>query len=169
MTTKTRKPLCKHANPVARAVAKAKAEKEAKRASEAKTQMREHLTKISIEAYMTIDGERADVLMSDLALMLGIGAEIGFHLDKHAPNTRKMHAALRTVVAMSANGRRWQTSQTVVLHEAAMLAATAFEENIVLGITMLPGAAELAEEVKNGTANLNGVAGPEIYNAVRAA
>lgn len=36
----------------------------------------------------------------------------------------------------------------------------------VLGITMLPGAAELAEEVKNGTANLNGVAGPEIYNAL---
>jgi hypothetical protein len=127
------------------------------------TEMHRHLTRISIKAYMTADGEPAPVLLGDLALMLGIGAEIGMNRVPDAPETRKMHAALRTVLQMGTQGGRWQAAQAPVLHEAAALAVTAFEAYPTLGITMMPGAAMLAHDIRMGTARINSVVGSEIY------
>jgi hypothetical protein len=161
---------------VAKAVAKSKAQAEARRAqaqaehaakeiADVLAELRQNLTRISVKAYLTPDGERADVLLGDLALILGVGAEIGMHRDKHAPGTRRMHAALRTVLHLSCNGRRWDVGQAKVLHEAAVLAVEAFEADLVLGVTVMPGACQLAEEVRAGTACMDAVAGPEVYNA----
>jgi hypothetical protein len=169
--------------PVAQAVAKAKAqaearwaqeqarqergqaEREAKEIADVLAELHQNLTRISVKAYLTPDGERADVLLGDLALILGVGAEIGMHRDKGAPGTRRMHAALRTVLHMSCNGRRWDAGQAKVLHEAAVLAVEAFEADLVLGVAVMPGACQLAEEVRAGTARMDAVVGPEVYNA----
>lgn len=156
--TTPRKRRTVHDNPVARAVAK-------KAMADALTEMHRHLTRISVKAYLTEDGEVAPALLGDLALMLGIGAEIGLNREPHTPETRRMHAALRTVLHMSTNGRRWQAAQARVLHEAAALAAQAFETHPAVGVARLPSASELAEAVRLGTARMNAVAGPEIYNA----
>jgi hypothetical protein len=159
---------------VAQAVAKSKAQAEARRAQEqaeraAKeiadvlAELRQNLTRISVKAYLTPDGERADVLLGDLALILGVGAEIGMHRDKSAPATRRMHAALRTVLHLSCNGRRWEASQAKVLHEAAVLAVEAFEADMPTGVAVMPGAIQLAEEIRNGTARMDCVVGAEVY------
>ena len=127
------------------------------------TEMHERLTRTSIKAYMTTDGEPAPVLLGELALMLGIGAEIGMNRVPDAPETRRMHAALRTVLQMGVNGGRWMAAQAPVLHEAASLAVTAFEAYPELGIRMFPGAAMLAHDIRMGTARMDAVAGSEIY------
>lgn len=169
--------LPRHYGPiglVAQAVAKAKAQAEARRAQEqaereAKeiadvlAELHQNLTRISVKAYLTPDGERADVLLGDLALILGVGAEIGMHRDKQAPKTRRMHAALRTVLHLSCNGRRWDVGQAKVLHEAAVLAVEAFEADMPTGVAVMPGAIELAQEIRNGTARMDCVVGAEVY------
>lgn len=158
MSRKTthRKPCDPSRSPVGRAIGR-------QAIAEAMAQMRKHLTRVSIKAYLTADGEAAPALLGDLALMLGIGAEIGMHRVPDAPETRKMHAALRTVLSMGCNGCRWVAAQAVVLHEAAQLAVTAFDACPALGITMFPGACQLAHDIRAGTAHMDAVAGPEIY------
>ncbi len=140
-------------SPVGRAVAIATAQAE----------MRKHLTRISIKAYLTADGEAVPALLGDLALVLGIGAEIGINRAPDAPETRRMHAALRTVLQMSCNGHRWQVAQAAVLHEATALAVTAFDACPAVGIAMFPGACELAREIREGAARMDCVAGVEVY------
>jgi hypothetical protein len=125
--------------------------------------MRGQLTRIAVNVYLTEEAELAPVLLCELAFLLGIGAEIGINRAPQAAETRRMHAALRTVLQMSVNGRRWQASQAKVLHEASVLAVAAFEACPALGISMMPGACELAEDVRRGTARMDSVAGPEIY------
>ena len=146
-----------HQSPVGRAIAK-------QAMASALAEMHKHLTRISIKAYLTPDGEPAPVLLGDLALMLGIGAEIGMHRVPNAPETRKMHAALRTVLQMGVNGGRWMAAQAKVLHDAAALAMTAFEACPELGVTMFPGAAMLAHDIRMGTARMDAIAGAELYN-----
>lgn len=155
-TAHSRKLSQAHRSPVGRALAR-------QAITEALAEMKKHLTRVSIKAYMTADGEPAPALLGDLALMLGVGAEIGMAKVPDAPETRRMHAALRTVLHMGCNGQHWQAAQATVLHEAAALAVTAFEACPTLGITMFPGACQLAHEIRTGTARMNAVAGPEIY------
>lgn len=154
--TTRRKPCDPSRSPVGRALAR-------QAMADALVEMRSHLTRISIKAYLTADGEAAPVLLGDLALMLGIGAEIAMNRVPDAPETRKMHAALRSVLGMACNGHRWQASQATVLHEAAGLAVTAFEACPVLGLTMMPGASMLAHDIRMGTARMDCVAGSEVY------
>jgi hypothetical protein len=142
--------------PVGRALAR-------KAIADAIAEMRKHLTRVSVKAYLTADSEPAPALLGDLALMLGVGAEIGMHRVPDAPETRKMHAALRTVLGMGCNGWRWRASQAKILHEAAEMAMTAFEACPALGITMFPGACELAHEIRLGTARMDAVVGAEVY------
>ena len=145
-----------HRNPVARALAR-------QAVADALVEMKKHLTRVGIQAYLTDDGEQAPALLGDLALVLGVGAEIGMAKVPDAPETRRMHAAPRAVLHMGCNGQRWQLAQAAVLHEAATLAVTAFEACPALGITMFPGACQLAHEIRNGTARMDAVAGAEIY------
>jgi len=164
-TAGMRKPPSYAANPVARAVARAKAKAQAKRTAYAIAAVKDHMTRISIKAYNTDDGERADDLLAELALMLAIGTEIGVHTELADPGTRKMHAALRTVLSMSVNGRHWVASQARTLHEAAMMGAAAFERHIVFGLSIMEQAYVLSELVRRGEALMSDVCGSEIYNS----
>lgn len=125
--------------------------------------LRENLTRISVKAYLTEHGEFCPVLLGDLALILGVGAEVGMHRDKDAPNTRRMHASLRTVLHLSCSGRHWDSRQAKTLHEAAALAVEAFEADMPAGVAVMPGAIQLAEEIREGTARMDAVAGAEVY------
>lgn len=156
MNNLARKRRQAHDNPVGRAVAK-------KQMADAMAEIHRLLTHIGIKVYLTDDGKAAPALLGELALMLGVGAEIGINRDKDASETRRMHAALRTVVAMGIDTHRWQAAQARVLHEAATLAVAAFEAHPALGVAMMPGACQLAEEVRLGTVHMDAVAGPEVY------
>lgn len=131
--------------------------------ADAKAAMEKHLTRIGIKAYLTSEGEIVPALLGDLALVIGVGAEIGMNKVPDAAETRRMHAALRTVLHMGCNGHRWQAAQAAVLHEAAELAVVAFDACPALGIAVFPGACQLAHEIRAGTARMDAVAGSEIY------
>lgn len=125
--------------------------------------MKGYLTDINIQAYLTEDGAMATELLCSLARIIGVGAEIGMCTDKHSHNTRRMHAALRTIAGMSIDGNRWKSAQARGLHEAAVLGLETLEKYPVIGVAMLPGAIEFSENIKAGTVRMDAIAGPEIY------
>ena len=149
--------LAAHASPVGRAVI-------AKEELDSVAALMTSVTGISTRVYFTQDGECDRLLLSHLALVLGVGAEVALALAKHHPESKRLHAAVRTVVQMSVDGGRWNSTQAKILHEAAQLATEAFLAQPPLGARAFPGVFELAEKVKNGTARMSDVAGPEIYN-----
>ena len=146
-----------HASPVGRAVI-------AKEEVDCVTELMTCMTNVSTRIYFTLDGERDTKLLANLALVLGVGTEVALALVPHHPETKRLHAALRTVLQFSVDGGRWQSSQAKVLHEAAQLATEVFLKRPVFGTRAFPGAFELAEKVRNGAARMSDVAGAEIYN-----
>ncbi|MEC5213285.1 hypothetical protein RCH06_001831 [Polaromonas sp. CG_9.5] len=146
-----------HASPVGRAVM-------AKEEVDSVTELMTLMTADSVRIYLTEDGERDTKLLANLTLVLGVGAEVALAFAPHNPESRRLHAALRTVVQCSVNGGRWNSSQAKILHEAAQLATEVFLAQPVFGASIFPGAFELAEKVRNGTARMSDVAGAEIYN-----
>lgn len=146
-----------HASPVGRAVI-------AKEELDSVAELMTSVTGISTRVYFTVHGECDRLLLSHLVLVLGVGAEVALALAKHHPESKRLHAAVRTVVQMSVDGGRWNSTQAKILHEAAQLATEAFLAQPTLGARAFPGVFELAAKVKNGTARMSDVAGPEIYN-----
>lgn len=145
-------------SPVGRAVIK-------KEEVDSVTELMEYMTAISVQIYMTPDGERDTKLLANLALVLSIGTEIALALVPDHGQTKQMHAALRTVMQFSClDGGRWQSAQAKRLHEAAKLASDVFLERPVFGTTFFQSAFDLAQKVRNGTARMSDVAGAEIYN-----
>jgi hypothetical protein len=122
------------------------------------------MTAIGCRIYLTQDGEIDRLLLSHLAVVLGVGAEVSHALAPKNSESKRLLAALRTVVQFSADGGRWRSSQAVILHTAAELAGKVFLTQPALGAGFFPGAFELADKIRNGTARMSDVAGPEIYN-----
>jgi hypothetical protein len=146
-----------HASPVGRAVI-------AKEEVDCVTELMTCMTSISTRVYFTQEGEQDTRLLTHLTLVLGVGAEVALAMAKHHPESKRLHAALRTVVQMSVDGGRWNSSQAKILHEAAQLATEVFLTQPAHGARTFPGVFELAEKVRHGTARISDVAGPEIYN-----
>lgn len=149
--------LAAHASPVGRAVI-------AKKELDSVTELMTYMTSVNTRIYFTQDGEHDTKLLANLALVLGVGAEVALAFALHHPESKRLHAALRTVVQFSVDGGRWRSTQAKILHEAAKLATEVFLAQPVFGTRAFPGAFELAEKVRNGTARMSDVAGPEIYN-----
>ncbi|WP_029524839.1 hypothetical protein [Polaromonas glacialis] len=150
--------MAAHANPVGRAVI-------AKEEVDSVTALMTSVTGISTRVYFTQDGDCDRLLLSHLTLVLGVGAEVALALAKHHPESKRLHAALRTVVQMSVDGGRWNSTQAKILHEAAQLATEVFLTQPAHGARTFPGVFELAMKVRHGTARMADVAGAEIYNA----
>jgi len=149
-----------HASPVGRAIIQ---KEEVDSVAELMTTM----TSLNVLVYMTQNGERDTKLLANLVLVLAVGTEVALALVPNHPQTKRLHAALRTVVAMSVDSGRWQSSQAKLLHETAQLASEVFLERPTLGARAFPGAFELAEKVRAGTARMSDVAGAEIYNTAK--
>jgi hypothetical protein len=125
--------------------------------------MRGYLVSVSTKAYLTAEGEFAPVLLGDLAALLAVGAEISATKLPGTTEAKSIHAALRTTVAMSIDARRWRLTQAKVMHEAAEMSSLLFMKWPALGIAVSAGVFELAQEVRNGTARMDAVAGAEVY------
>ena len=157
MTRKTcnRRPM-PQASPVGRAVARAQAGKSL-------AEFDAYMRKISLKVYLADDGEHNPHLLASLAFALGVGAGVAVHLAPDEPETRRIHAALRTVVQMSVNGGHWNASQAKILHEAAELAKVAFTTYPHAGAEIFEAASYLSNRVLTGTARMSDVAGAELY------
>ena len=67
----------------------------------AKQAMAEHMTTIGISIYLMADGEPTRDLLSHLGWVIGIGAEIAAIKTPGSAQAKRLHAALRTAIAMS--------------------------------------------------------------------
>lgn len=126
--------------------------------------MHSHMTTISIAIYMADDGHADRELLSHLGWMLGIGAEIAVQRNPGTAEARRLHAALRTVVAMSVDGGAWQSSQAPALDSACNAALALFTAHPNQGLDLIPSADWIASRIRDGQARLTDVAGAEIYS-----
>ncbi|MDB5868761.1 MAG: hypothetical protein JWP96_1093, partial [Polaromonas sp.] len=146
---------------------KLKREEAAKHLADFILEMKSHLSSVSIHVYIKADGEFAPDLLGDLAALIGVGAEICAVKLPGSAEAKRLHAALRTVLAMSISGRRWQFNQAKPMHEVAEMATLLYMKWPALGLSVSLGALELAQEVRAGTSRMDAVAGAELYNAVQ--
>lgn len=128
-------------------------------------EMRRHMIDFGVSVFMRDDGEPAGDLWPHLAWLLAMGSEIAAQQDVGSALTRRLHAALRTVVQLSATGGQWQASQAGVLHAAAVDAQALVSANPIQPTQRRDDAEWLASRVQAGMATLADVAGPEIYTA----
>lgn len=148
-----------HASPVGRAIARAET---ARRLAE----LHRHIVSFNVSIYLADDGAPAAELLANLAWILAIGTQVSLQNATDQSDTRRIHAALRTVVQMSVDGGRWQAGQARVLHEAAELAKVVVLAHNDQALAAIENAAWLAGRIQRGQARLTDVAGSEIYNAM---
>jgi hypothetical protein len=132
--------------------------------------MRAALTEVRISMYGLPDGDRSDKavhLLSHLAWLIGMGAELGFRLQPAGPEARRLHGALRQVVDLCLQGRgyTWRTEHAVPLERAAADSHELLLAHAEIALQMLPGADYLSNRVRSRTLIREDVAGAEIYRA----
>lgn len=140
-----------HANPVATAMAIHR--------------MRTHMRTIGISMFMTADGEKATGLVSHLAWIVGIGAEIAASTAPGGDLARRQHAMLRNLVQIAVDGCAWRMALAEQLWAAAQEAHGLMVKHPTLGQRLIPGADYLAARIKDGQVRMSDVAGAEIYAA----
>lgn len=136
-------------NPVARAVAK-------------KT-MGDQLRDLAIKAHMTQDGEIDQDLLGQFAFVIGVGAQVSLTLGGDIPRTKRMHAALRSLVAASVDGGKWPGAQSAHLYDVAKEACKLAIDRVDLGLDAYSDACFISDRIRSGTATMNDVRGAEIY------
>lgn len=129
----------------------------------AKESMKSTLRSISLRAYMTQDGECDLDLISQLAMVIAVGAEVSIKLDADLIRTKRLHSALRTLIAMAVNGGAWQASQAPLMHQVAEESHALSMANVAIALGVYPGALYLCDRIASGKAEMADVAGAEIY------
>lgn len=128
----------------------------------AKKAMGAHLADIAIKAHLTPDGTVDRELLAQFAFVLGLGAQVSLNVGGDA-RTKRLHAALRDVLAMSVAGGRWQAEKTARLYELAQEATDLSIDHVEIGMEAHPSASLLAARIQSGVATMADVAGAEIY------
>ena len=136
-------------NPIARAVAKRR--------------MGSLLADIAIKAHLTADDQVDRDLIANLAFVIGLGAEVSVRLDNDLDRTKRLHAALRTLLAMSVDGGRWQAAQTSRLYGLAKEGQALAIDHVNLGMQAHPAASALSARIAEGVATMADVAWAEVY------
>jgi hypothetical protein len=125
--------------------------------------MSSHMTTVSIDIYLTADGEPARDLLSHLGWLIALGAEISATVKPGMPEAKRLHAALRTVIQMSVDNA-WQSSQAGTLDVAANESKALLIAHASIGLDLIASADWLASRIRDGQARLSDVAGAEIYS-----
>ncbi len=121
------------------------------------------LADIAIKAHLTADGQVDRDLIANLAFIIGLGAEVSVRLDNDLDRTKRLHAALRTLLAMSVDGGRWQAAQTSRLYGLAKEGQALAIDHVNLGMQAHPAASALSARIAEGVATMADVAGAEVY------
>lgn len=135
-------------NPTARAVAKQR--------------MGALLRDIAIKAHLTADGAVDRDLLANFVFVVGLGAEVSMQLPD-VERTKRLHGALRTLLAMSVDGGGWQAVQTSRMCALAKEAQTLAIDHVNLGMQAHPLASALSARIGSGIATMADVSGAEVY------
>lgn len=129
----------------------------------ARQHMAAQMRNLGIAIYLTPDGECNPDMLARLAWLIGLGAEVSVKLDHQSRETKRLHAALRTVLQMAVDGARWDAGQAGVIERAANQAQEISLANAALALKLAPAADVLASRIRQGTATMDDVAGAELY------
>lgn len=144
-----RRPATSLAHPVAAAVAVAR--------------MRNHMRTVGIELFMTDDAQPAAGLVSHLAWIIGMGAEISAQTAPGSEAARRQHMVLRNLVHMATEGCTWRAALAEPIWAAALEAHDLLTKHPSRGLAIVASADFLAERVKSGQIRMSDIAGAEIY------
>lgn len=95
-------------------------------------------------------GSEQRKLLSRLAFMLGIGAEVAAQRPVAGDNRAGLHQALAEVLRMAVDGCIWDAAWAAQLQLALEVSAELMLEHSVLAQAVLPGAMALSEDIKLG-------------------
>ena len=150
----------------------------AARAEQAKGQalndMRTALTEVQLHIYGLPDGDRTDKalhLLSHIAWLIGMGAELSHHRAPGSPEARRLHGALRQVVDLCLRppGYTWRNQHATALELAAIDSHAMLLALPEISLQLLPGAEYLSNRIRSRTLIAADVAGAEIYAQPREA
>ena len=108
------------------------------------------MTSIGLRCMLVDDATEQRGLLSSLAFMLGIGAEVAAVVDVDCDNRAGLHQALAEVVDMACHGCLWRASWGAQFQTALEISGDLMLANSKLALMLLPGARELADDVAAG-------------------
>ena len=126
-------------SPVARAIAKREIQG-----------LHRQVQEVALVCLAVEHGTEQRELLANLAFMLGIGAEVAAVVPVQGDNRAGLHQSLAEVLRMACDGGRWDESWAAQLHIALELSAELMMDNTHHAALVLPGARELAADVKAG-------------------
>ena len=126
-------------SPVARAIAKREIQ-----------ELHRQVQEVALVCLAVEHGTEQRELLANLAFMIGIGAEVAAVATVQGDNRAGLHQSLAEVLRMACDGGRWDESWAAQLHIALDVSAELMMENTHHAALVLPGARELAADVKAG-------------------
>ena len=126
-------------SPVARAIAKREIQ-----------ELHRQVQEVALVCLAVEHGTEQRELLANLAFMIGIGAEVAAVVTVQGDNRAGLHQSLAEVLRMACDGGRWDESWAAQLHVALELSAELMMDNTHHAALVLPGARELAADVKAG-------------------
>ena len=126
-------------SPVARAIAKREIQ-----------ELHRQVQEVALVCLAVEHGTEQRELLANLAFMIGIGAEVAAAVPVQGDNRAGLHQSLAEVLRMACDGGRWDESWAAQLHVALELSAELMMDNTHHAALVLPGARELAADVKAG-------------------
>ena len=127
------------ASPVARAIAKREIQ-----------ELHRQVQEVALVCLAVEHGTEQRELLANLAFMIGIGAEVAAVATVEGDNRAGLHQSLAEVLRMACDGCRWDESWAAQLHLALEVSAELMLDNTHHAALVLPGARELAADVKAG-------------------
>jgi hypothetical protein len=129
----------------------------------ARATMRSHVRSVGIELFLTKEGEQAKGLLSHLAWIVGMGAEIALQELEGSETARHQHTVLRNLVQLAVNDCRWRAVLAEPIWAAVQEASELLMRFPLAGLRAQAGADFLAARVRTGAVLLDDVAGVELY------
>ena len=121
--------------------------------------LRQSANNLAIRVYLTDDGESDLNLLSELAFVIGLGAEVALATG----GSRSLHGALRSLLAMAVDGGRWQAAQAGLMHRMVDEALALSLKHTPLAMGRTGNALWVSGRIARGEAGMDDVAGAEVY------
>lgn len=134
-------------SPVARAIAQREL-----------VELHRQVSDLRLACLMVDHGSEQRELLASLALVIGVGAEVAAVQSVLGDNRAGLHQSLAEVVRMGCSGGLWDASWAAQLALALEVSAELMMENTRHAVQVMPGARELAADIKAGRVRLDAVA-----------
>lgn len=128
--------------------------------------MRDMVRTLAMRSHMLEDGDDVRDLLTEYTFVLGLGAQTSLVLNDDLARTKRLHAALRTVLGMAVKGV-WIPAQSVRIYEMAKEGIDLAVRHNHIAIDHFQDARWLAARVMTGLLMMDDVTGAEIYQGAK--